>query len=196
MLVYHQGIYRHVGSAVPSWNDVWKLFRSEPSTYESALVDAEDAADWIREHQDNMTPEEAVENQFEVQYEEMLQWFPKDLQGKDCYRAVGIVKWQCTEDMAKELDPLGVYWSEYPEFAETYWNYDDPDCVFVYRARIDTAHINLLETLAVRLHNPDEHEVRFNEGASLYVYDCTIEHEGRWGSGSEEKVSIEAMRTC
>ena len=145
-----------------------------------------------------MTPEESVENEFRGQYEEMVEYLLPDLHDKDCYRAVGVDERKCTAEEAVRIDPLGIYWSEHSEFAETYWNYGEPECVFIYRARIDAAHINVLETLTVRLHNPDEFEVRFNEGASLYVYDCMIEREGRWSSeeGAEEKVSIEEMRTC
>jgi hypothetical protein len=189
-------IYRRALTNVPTWNEVWQLFLSEPSTYESALDDAERAADWIHEHQ-NMTPEESVENQFEVQYEEMLDWFPGELQGKDCHRAIGVRERECDREVAQGLDPLGIYWSEYSEFAETYWKPEHEGCVLIFRARIDVQHINVLETLTVRLHNPDEHEVRFNEGAKLYVYECTIEREGRWsGSGEPEVVKIEDYRTC
>lgn len=196
MLRVGNSIYRRALTNIPSWKEVWELFLSEPSTYETALDKAEGAADWIREHQD-MTPEESAENQFEVSYEEMLDWFPSELQDKDCHRAIGVRENQCDERAVKRLDPIGIYWSEYPEFAETYWKPDHEGCVLVYRARIDVAHINVLETMVVRLHNPDEHEVRFNEGAKLYVYDCTIEREGRWsGKGESEAVKIEDYRTC
>lgn len=190
MLRVGQNVYR-LANALPPWKEVWDLFLSEPETYEYALEDAERAADWIREHQ-NMTPEESVENEFEVKYEEMIEWFP-NLHKQPCYRAIGYDR-KCTPEEAARLDPLGIYWSEYDEGAETYWN-PNASCVFVYRARIDFQHINLLETLTVKLHNPEEYEIRFNEGSPIYIYDCTVAYDGRWGD-KEEAVKIEDYRTC
>jgi len=173
MLIHKNSIYRRLAQlSLPSFKEVYEVFRSEPETYENELREAREAEEWVREHL-NMTPEESVDLHFENQYDELLAWFPKDLEGKDCYRSVGISPHRCSTYVAEDLDPVGIYWSEYREYAQPYWN-PDPDCEFIYHARIDIDNINLLETLAVRLHNPDEHEVRFKKGSRIFVYDVTV----------------------
>jgi len=202
MLIHKNSVYRHVALTLPSFDEVFRYELEQSSTFDTELEEAER---YLRdEGLDQGIDEdtfylEKVYNQakdvLELAYSDIVSWIER-INGDDCLRAIAVP--EGTDPLT--VNPLGIYWSMYSEGADTYWKNEENNSLsitLIYRGKIDMQNIDFLETIAVNIHNPEEHEVRFEEGAPIYVYDVTIIGGERWSHDAPENVlPINDWRKC
>lgn len=128
---------------------------------------------------DLMSEEKALEyarEELEDAYYESVSGIERGfLDRNSCWRAV---------ELPLSVNPvehpsLGPYWATDPEGADVYGNVSARGTTqtVVYRARVDLENVDKEGTILANMTDTtdSEHEVRFYEGAPVYVYDVTLE---------------------
>jgi hypothetical protein len=121
-------------------------------------------------------PEDRLLEQASQKYAERVRYL-QGLQGRDAWRVVQIPP---GHDPV-EHTPLGIYWATQQQSAGIYDTQNGANYrksgqqISRYRARIDLDHLNWIMTLAANFRWPNESEVQFYPGSSIYVHEVEIE---------------------
>lgn len=190
---------------VPSFEDVWEEVKNSDSVNNILEHLAWDKGQQSQfEYETDKDPEEhpeefqewllenAVKEEVENRYEDVIYFINHEMDGEDCWRAVGLTK---NVDPVKHED-LGVYWSSKEEGADEYWGNRSGTRSCTYRARIDRRNVDLAGTVYARMDmslGEEESEVRMIPGAKIFVYDVEV-CDSRMMSGKCRTLEINDWR--
>jgi len=123
---FQSGFQAVASKGVPSFEEVWEEVKSSDSVnniLEHLAWDERQKSQF--EYETDKDPEEfqewllenAVKEEVENRYEDVVYFIDHEMDGEDCWRAVGIPK---NVDPAKHED-LGIYWSNKEDGSDEYW---------------------------------------------------------------------------
>lgn len=184
-------------TGVPSFEEVWEFLKGSDGISHMIEGLSDDSGHKSQfEYETDKDPEEhseeyqkwllegPIKKEVEDRYDDVVFFIDEEMDGEDCWRAVGIPK---SVDPVKHPD-LGIYWSSTEEGADEYWGKGKPTLPCVYRARIDRRNVDIPGTVYARMDmdiGEMESEVRMIPGAKIFVYDVEVQGDRRMSSKAE-----------
>ena len=163
----------HSSNTVPTWTEVWNMFKTNGDSFKRAIEDLQD--DFENDEAGMMEHLEDIQRD---KYFELVQEY-KHLDGEKCWRTITI---PATVDPVS-ISQLGVYWAIEESAAEAHWGHmKGHHKEITYDGIIDLHNVDWYGTMFARMDyviGDDEKEIRFLKNSRIFVPRCHSSLHGR-----------------